>query len=63
MNCDFQSYEETKSVIIRRLSGDDDDGIQMDQLKISLLCPVSKKRLYMIHEIFLQFENCKNVVI
>ncbi|PAV82825.1 hypothetical protein WR25_21997 isoform I [Diploscapter pachys] len=40
-----RSYEETKSVIIRRLSGDDEDGIQMDQLKISLLCPKTRQKV------------------
>lgn len=34
-------FENTKATIVRRLNGSgDDDGIVMDSLKISLLCPV-----------------------
>lgn len=35
-----RSFESTKSVIIKRLNGDDDDGIEMESIKVSLLCPV-----------------------
>lgn len=35
-----RSFENTKAIIVKRLNGSDDDGIEMDTLKISLLCPV-----------------------
>ncbi|KAI1722548.1 PINIT domain-containing protein [Ditylenchus destructor] len=36
-------FDTTKNTIIRRLRGtDDDDGIEMDTLKISLLCPLMR---------------------
>ncbi|KAK0426825.1 hypothetical protein QR680_009919 [Steinernema hermaphroditum] len=37
----------TKKTIIQRLNGDDDDGISMDSMKVSLLCPLSRTRMIM----------------
>lgn len=37
-----RSFEYIKSVIIKRLNGEDDEGIEMESIKVSLLCPVNK---------------------
>ncbi|MCP9260126.1 E3 SUMO-protein ligase gei-17 [Dirofilaria immitis] len=37
--------EETKRMIKNRLSSDDDDAIQMETLRMSLLCPLGKTRM------------------
>lgn len=40
-------FDNTKATIVRRLNGNgEDDGIVMDSLKISLLCPVKNKNIF-----------------
>uniref|UniRef100_A0A915DTB5 Uncharacterized protein n=1 Tax=Ditylenchus dipsaci TaxID=166011 RepID=A0A915DTB5_9BILA len=40
-----RAFDVTKAMIIKRLRSDEDEGIQMDTLKISLICPLMKTRI------------------